>query len=233
LVQKFRPFVTLDATNGGFIFGSAAGLSYNKGMKMMTCLWISLIGLTSLGSCATYHTPLSRSIVQESLNTPDFRTTDSTTMAADAKKIQFADKTDLFDWPVDDARMTRGYLPAKRRPHLGIDLASKKNTPILASQGGTVIYAGREFRGYGRMIMIESGNGWATLYAHMEKILVQEGEKVSQGQIVGAMGRSGRATGVHLHFEIRKDRGPIDPLPLLPNGSRVAHYLKDRRGSSN
>jgi len=149
-------------------------------------------------------------------------------MASDAKKIQFKDKTDLFDWPVDDARMTRGYLPYKRRPHLGIDLASKKNTPILAAQGGTVIYTGREFRGYGRMVLIESGKGWATLYAHMEKILVQEGQVVSQGQIVGAMGRTGRATGVHLHFEIRKDKGPIDPLPLLPNGNKIAQYLRSR-----
>lgn len=112
--------------------------------------------------------------------------------------------------------MTRGFLPNKRRPHLGIDLAAPKGTPILAAQAGTVIYAGREFRGYGKMVLIESGNGWATLYAHFDKILVAEGQKVRQGEVVGAMGRTGRATGVHLHFEIRKDRGPIDPLPLLP-----------------
>lgn len=187
-----------------------------------------LLTLLSLGSCATYHTPLSRSLIQEPLATPDFRTSDVKALAADSQKIQFKDKTDLFDWPVDDARMTRGYLPNKKRPHLGIDLASKKNTPILSAQGGTVIYTGREFRGYGRMVMIESGKGWATLYAHMEKILVQEGQVVSQGQIVGTMGRSGRATGVHLHFEIRKDRGPIDPLPLLPNGNKIAHYLSSQ-----
>lgn len=194
----------------------------------------ALIAITSVTSCATYHTPLSRELTQAPpLATPDFRSSDQRVLATDAQKIQFVDKTDLFDWPVDDARMTRGWLPGKRRPHLGIDLASKKNTPILAAQGGTVIYSGREFRGYGKMIMIESGNGWATLYAHMEKILVQEGEKVTQGQIVGAMGRTGRATGVHLHFEIRKDRGPIDPLPLLPNGTRVAHFLKGKSVSSN
>ena len=195
---------------------------------MTARLFYFFFALLALGSCATYHTPVSRSIIQEPLSVPDFRTTDVKEMDADAKKIQCKDKTDLFDWPVDDARMTRGYLPNKRRPHLGIDLASKKNTPILAAQGGTIIYTGREFRGYGRMVLIESGKGWATLYAHMEKILVQEGQRVSQGQIVGSMGRTGRATGVHLHFEIRKDHGPIDPLPLLPNGNRIAHYLESR-----
>lgn len=194
-------------------------------------LLLSFVALVIFGSCSTFETPVSRSITSESLQTPDFRADGKN--LADAKKIEFVDKTDLFDWPVDDARMTRGFLPKKHRPHLGIDLASKKGTPILAAQGGLVIYTGREFRGYGKMVLIESGKGWATLYAHMDKILVQEGQKVSQGQILGAMGRTGRATGVHLHFEIRKDRGPIDPLPLLPNGHKVAAYLKNRDNRNN
>lgn len=122
----------------------------------------------------------------------------------------------LFDWPVDRARMTRGFLPNKRRPHLGIDLAAPKGTPILASRSGVVIYRGRDFRGFGRMVMIESGDGWATLYAHLDKFYVEEGQRVAMGDMIGAMGRTGRATGVHLHFEIRKQRGPVDPLPLLP-----------------
>ncbi len=178
------------------------------------------------GSCSTFQTPISRSITEEHLSTPDFRA-EFRSAASDIKKIDFVDKTDLFDWPVDDARMTRGFLPQKRHPHFGIDLAAKQGTPILAAQGGMVIYTGREFRGYGKMILIESGKGWATLYAHMDKIFIQEGQKISQGHILGTMGRTGRATGVHLHFEIRKDKGPIDPLPLLPNGHKVAIYLKD------
>lgn len=194
-------------------------------------LIISLVAVTIFGSCSTFETPVSRSLETASLTTPDFRADNKS--LEDVKKIQFADKTDLFDWPVDDARMTRGFLPQKRRPHLGIDLAAKRGTPILAAQGGMVIYTGREFRGYGKMVLIESGKGWATLYAHMDKIVVQEGQKITQGQIIGAMGRTGRATGVHLHFEIRKDRGPIDPLPLLPNGHKVANYMKGRDLSRN
>lgn len=127
-----------------------------------------------------------------------------------------------FDWPVDDARMTRGYLPNRRKPHLGLDLAAPKNTKIYAAHEGVVIYAGRDFRGFGKMVIIEGAKGWATLYAHFNKIIVKEGQRVSQGEVIGLMGRTGRATGVHLHFEIRKSRGPVDPLLYLPGGTRLA-----------
>lgn len=131
-----------------------------------------------------------------------------------------------FDWPVYEARMTRGYFhKAKKRrgrPHWGIDLASHKGTPILASHDGLVIYVDREFRGFGRLIMIEGRNGFATLYAHLSRSRVRIGERVKQGQKIGDMGNTGRSTGVHLHFEIRRRSGPIDPLQYLPGGAKVA-----------
>lgn len=133
-------------------------------------------------------------------------------------------KTTQFDWPVDEARLTRGFLPHKRKPHLGLDLAAPRGTPILAAHEGTVIYTGHDFHGYGKMILIESPAGYASLYAHLDKILVKEGQKVQLGENIGAMGRTGRATGVHLHFEIRKNLGPIDPLAILPDGARFEKY---------
>lgn len=183
------------------------------------------------GSCATFETPISRSLTTPGSSgaseNSDYQSAEVGVPQYGSKKIDLIESTSFenaaqFDWPVDEARMTRGYLPKKRRPHLGIDLAAPRGTPILAAQSGTVIYAGREFSGYGNMVLIESGRGWATLYAHMDKIVISEGQKVTQGQILGAMGRTGRATGVHLHFEIRKDRGPIDPLPLLQKGQGIA-----------
>ncbi len=138
-----------------------------------------------------------------------------------------------FDWPVNEARLTRGFLPKKRRPHLGIDLAAPKGTKILASHDGMVIYAGRDFKGFGKMILLESGYGWATIYGHLDKISVREGQMVRQGETIGLMGRTGRSTGVHLHFEIRRNKGPVDPLPLLPHGERVARKVANKNSSEN
>lgn len=186
---------------------------WNQLVKIAGSIIVGIIITGALGSCSTFHTPLSREYF-----TPgpiDNPVVASRNTSSDQSPT--LESPGHFDWPVDSARMTRGFLPNKKRPHLGIDLAAARGTPILASRGGTVIYAGREFRGYGKMVLVESGDGWATLYAHFDKILVAEGQKVRQGEVIGAMGRTGRATGVHLHFEIRRNRGPIDPLPLLPN----------------
>ncbi|MGE5085711.1 MAG: M23 family metallopeptidase [Bacillota bacterium] len=175
---------------------------------------MSLVGL--LGSCSSFHTPLSRELMTSTSAPGPIPTIGSPRNTASDQPLYITNGHMNFDWPVDSARMTRGFLPNKRRPHLGIDLAAPKGTPILASMSGTVIYTGREFKGYGKMVLIESGEGWATLYAHFDKILVAEGQRIHKGEVIGAMGRTGHATGVHLHFEIRKNRGPVDPLPLLP-----------------
>lgn len=131
------------------------------------------------------------------------------------------DEIVTFDWPVDEARMTRGFLSTtsrKKRAHWGLDLANHRGTPILAAQTGHVVYTGNGFKGYGRLIVIEHGPEWATLYSHLDKILVKEGMEVKQGEKIALMGRSGRATGNHLHFEIRKHRQPVNPLAYLPLG---------------
>lgn len=172
----------------------------------------------AMNSCSTFHTPISRSLPERDTMSNSANTQTLSTRLNNNIDIQ-------FDWPVDNARLTRGFLPQKRRPHLGIDLASSRGTPILSAQRGTVIYTGRDFHGFGRMVLVESGYGWATLYAHLDKIHVSEGQKISRGEVIGSMGRTGRATGVHLHFEIRKEKGPIDPLPLLPDGQRIARLI--------
>lgn len=136
----------------------------------------------------------------------------------------------LFDWPVNEARMTRGWLPKgtrrSRRPHKGIDLAAPRGSAVLTSHDGLVIYTGKDFRGFGKMIMIEK-EGWATLYAHLDKIVVFEGQSVKQGEVIGALGNTGRSSGPHLHFEIRKVSGPVDPLPHLPAGEGLTNDVDD------
>lgn len=94
-------------------------------------------------------------------------------------------------------------------------MAGLKRSPILAAHPGVVVYAGNRYRGYGKMVILEYSSKWATLYAHMNSLDVETGDRVFPGQVLGRMGRTGRATGVHLHFELLKNKQPVDPMPYL------------------
>lgn len=193
-------------------------------MKNLIGATIALLATAILSACAGFHTssaPLSFYSTNDGFSMiPSEIPSRGLLMDDPIYSFQPTEVDPRFDWPVDKARLTRGFLPnARPRPHLGLDLASTKGTPILAAQEGTVIYAGTGFRGYGRFIIIESEGDWATFYSHLDKILVKNGDTVSKGQLIGKMGRTGRATGTHLHFEVRKDKKAIDPLAFLPKGS--------------
>lgn len=119
--------------------------------------------------------------------------------------------------PVDpNVTLTQKFRPKYNRKHKGVDLAGKLDQPIYAANSGVVMYKGDKFRGYGKIVMLEHGEGWTTLYSHLSKYNVENGQKVSAGQMIGYMGRSGRASGIHLHFEIYKNKIPIDPLRVVP-----------------
>ncbi|MBI2595341.1 M23 family metallopeptidase [Candidatus Daviesbacteria bacterium] len=100
--------------------------------------------------------------------------------------------------------------------HPGIDLPNRSAPPILASDGGTIIVAGwPDNYGYGNRIVIDHGNGYQTLYAHLSNIYVSAGQTVSRGQAIGQMGSTGRSTGTHLHFEIHFKGVAVNPLAIL------------------
>lgn len=106
------------------------------------------------------------------------------------------------------------------RPHYGVDMAAPLGTPIHAAADGTVRFAGRE-HGYGRVVILRHFEGYSTRYAHMHRFAkgLHDGEHVRQGEIIGYVGESGEATGPHLHFEIRKNGVPHNPLKMkLPAG---------------
>jgi murein DD-endopeptidase MepM/ murein hydrolase activator NlpD len=107
------------------------------------------------------------------------------------------------------------------RHHWGIDIAARLGTPVVASATGVVRYTGW-FGGYGRVVYLEHGQGWATLYAHLSRFYVRPGQTVNQGTVIGAVGTAGRSTGPHLHFEIRYKNVPLNPLAYLgrPSASR-------------
>lgn len=118
-------------------------------------------------------------------------------------------------WPVRHVRINQHYAPPRNRRHQGIDLGGGRGTPILAAHEGIVVYTGNKFSGYGKMVLIEFDSRWATLYAHLDDIDVREGQRIYQGDQIGKMGRTGRATGVHLHFEVMRNKVPVDPLRYL------------------
>jgi murein DD-endopeptidase MepM/ murein hydrolase activator NlpD len=101
-----------------------------------------------------------------------------------------------------------------RRLHSGIDLRASSGTPIKAAAPGEVVFAGWR-GGYGNCTIVDHGGGVATLYAHQSALKVAPGDEVSRGQVIGAAGATGNATGPHLHFEVRVNGVPVDPLPYL------------------
>lgn len=132
------------------------------------------------------------------------------------------DKPFELHWPIREIKINQRFsLWKKKRAHQGIDLGGSRGIPILAAHTGVVVYAGRAFKGYGKMVLVEYNGEWATLYAHLHKINVKEGQTVDPGEQLGTMGRTGRATGVHLHFELMQNKQPVDPLLFLPDPQRL------------
>ncbi|MBI5622710.1 MAG: M23 family metallopeptidase [Elusimicrobia bacterium] len=101
--------------------------------------------------------------------------------------------------------------------HQGLDIAGPSDTLIVATADGTVRYSGWAV-GYGRMVLIDHGNGVSTLYAHASKALVKAGDRVARGQSIAYMGTTGRATGPHLHYEVWSHGRPVNPMSYMKEG---------------
>lgn len=133
-------------------------------------------------------------------------------------------------WPLrsggivtSDFGYRRHPITGRRSMHQGIDISGKTGTAILAMADGLVVFAGRK-QGYGNIVEIRHGNGLETWYAHNQRNLVSEGDLVQRGQEIATLGSTGRSTGPHVHFEVRKNGVPVNPRTYLnPRGSaRVA-----------
>jgi murein DD-endopeptidase MepM/ murein hydrolase activator NlpD len=109
--------------------------------------------------------------------------------------------------------VSRGYSFAPW--HLGLDIMADRNTPVLAARTGVVLHAGWDRSGYGRMVWIDHGDGLRTLYAHLNQLLVKEGQTVTQGQLIALSGNTGNSTGPHLHFEVSLHDKKLDPLAFF------------------
>jgi len=116
-----------------------------------------------------------------------------------------------FIWPTMGGYVTSPFGPRWGGFHTGIDISGVSDRTIVAADRGTVVYASW-MSGYGNLVIVDHGNGYSTYYAHLAQISVSAGQRVEQGQKVGIMGMTGIATGIHLHFEIRVNGSPTNPL---------------------
>lgn len=130
-----------------------------------------------------------------------------------------------FVWPV------MGYISSafgSRRGtmHDGIDIVAQEGVPVKSARGGHVIYAHDRIGGYGKMIIIRHPDSYSTVYAHLSTLDVRKGQFVGKGQVIGRVGQTGHADGPHLHFEVRNNRQPVNPLLYLQ--VRVANNILRR-----
>jgi murein DD-endopeptidase MepM/ murein hydrolase activator NlpD len=134
-------------------------------------------------------------------------------------------------WPIQ-GKINSPYGPRGKKFHNGIDIASPSYQEVKASMDGEVILAGNSRKGYGNVVVLRHAHGYSTIYGHMNVIIAREGEAVRQGQAIGGVGSTGKSTGPHLHFELRRDGRALDPLPVLP--MTIEELLekaeKERRG---
>lgn len=122
-----------------------------------------------------------------------------------------------FQWPLPDVRVTSRFgrrfhpIAHRNKMHSGVDLVAERNQPVVAAGSGTVVRAGW-MHGYGYEVTVDHGDGRMTRYSHLARTLVHEGTHVAGGMPLGLAGRTGTATGVHLHFEYWKNEVALDPI---------------------
>jgi len=123
--------------------------------------------------------------------------------------------SEMFIWPANSHKLS-GYDYSPSTNHSGIDIDGETSDPVYAADSGVVVYAGWNNWGYGNVVVINHGNGWQTLYAHLNAINVGCGQSVVQGGIIGAIGETGNAAGSHLHFEMMYKGTKVNPWDYLP-----------------
>ncbi len=121
-----------------------------------------------------------------------------------------------FEWPVGGSLLSRFGSKGGGKVNDGIDVAAPIGSKVTAAGSGVVVYSGNEINVYGGLVLIDHGSGLISAYGHLGTLNVQRGDRVKQGQLLGSVGTTGYAKQPQLHFEIRKDRKPLDPLTKLP-----------------
>lgn len=126
-----------------------------------------------------------------------------------------SESTATYAWPLTGEILSRFGDRRGSRRHRGVDIRGERGAAVLASRAGTVVLSAETGGGYGRTVVLDHGDGYRSLYAHNDELLVRAGQAVEAGTPVARVGKTGNATTEHLHFEIRKGNDPVDPLPFL------------------
>lgn len=143
--------------------------------------------------------------------------TAATRLPPDAAVRSPANFTGRFGWPLTGPIVATFGQGSNGQRNNGIDIAAPRGTPVHAAAGGVVIYAGNEIQVHGGLVLINHGDGWITAYAHLDELSVARGQRVERGQLIARSGDTGFADRPLLHFEIRRNREPVDPSSHLPN----------------
>ncbi|MEE9432720.1 MAG: M23 family metallopeptidase [Sphingorhabdus sp.] len=121
-----------------------------------------------------------------------------------------------FAWPLSGRLLSSFGSKGGGKVNDGINIAAGKGTPVGAAGNGVVVYSGNEIGVFGGLVLIDHGSGWVTAYGHLGQLEVARGDKVKAGQALGSVGDTGYVSSPQLHFEIRKDRKPLNPITKLP-----------------
>jgi murein DD-endopeptidase MepM/ murein hydrolase activator NlpD len=191
-----------------------SGIVYEKDDELSKGM-IQIVSQGKPGSVQkTYQTTrINGNVVEEALLEETVLEPPVQTVVKQGTKVVPGVGTGKFSLPVLSPRVTSGYGPRWGRAHTGLDLVSDQKA-ILASDTGKVVFAGLK-AGYGNTIIIDHQNGFETLYGHLSKIEVREGQAVQKGDKIGVMGSTGHSTGVHLHFEVMRGGQQENPIKYL------------------
>jgi murein DD-endopeptidase MepM/ murein hydrolase activator NlpD len=155
------------------------------------------------------------------------------------KEIQVASASGLeIEAPCDTTKMSSSFgyrrdpFSGKRAFHAGTDITPGYGSDVHAAIEGTVTYAGW-MGGYGKLIVVTNKDGYSTRYGHLSRINVRQGATIRQGQTLGSVGNTGRSTGAHLHFEVRKDDKPLNAVKLLKSGKLEVNSNDDSESDTN
>jgi murein DD-endopeptidase MepM/ murein hydrolase activator NlpD len=121
-----------------------------------------------------------------------------------------------FAWPLAGRTVGRFGSQGGGRVNDGINIAAALGSPVTSAGDGIVVYSGNEINVFGGLILVDHGGGWLTAYGHLGGLNVRRGDRVKRGQTIGSVGNTGYVDTPQLHFEIRKDRKPVDPITKLP-----------------